>query len=164
VTTTAPETVAQHIGRCFRDSPVIVVGAGQAGLAVSHELTALGIDHVVLERARIGETWRGRWDSFCLVTPNWTLSLPGVPYAGDDPEGFVPRDEIVRYLEEYGSSFGAPARGGVAVDSLKPGPNGGFLLRTSVGDMQAEAVVVCTAPINGRIAPMLRRLSHGMCS
>jgi cation diffusion facilitator CzcD-associated flavoprotein CzcO len=61
------------------DYPVVVVGAGQAGLAVSHELTTLGIDHVVLERARIGQAWRGRWDSFCLVTPNWTMSLPGAP-------------------------------------------------------------------------------------
>lgn len=126
------------------DIPVIVIGAGQAGLAVSHELTALGIDHVILERARIGQAWRRRWDSFCSVTPNWTLSLPGAPYAGDDPEGFVPRDEIVQYLEQYASSFRAPVREGVEVESLQPGLNGGFLLRTSAGDLRAESVVVCT--------------------
>ena len=68
-------------------SPVVVVGAGQAGLAVSYQLTALGIEHVVLERARVGQTWRGLWDSFCLVTPNWTMSLPGAPYAGGLPDG-----------------------------------------------------------------------------
>ena len=85
-----------------------VIGAGQAGLAVSHELTAAGVEHVVLERARVGQAWRGWWDSFCLVTPNWTMSLPGFAYAGDDPEGFVPRDEIVGYLERYASSFGPP--------------------------------------------------------
>jgi putative flavoprotein involved in K+ transport len=124
--------------------PVVVVGAGQAGLAVSYELTALGIEHVVLERARVGQTWRGLWDSFCLVTPNWTMSLPGAPYAGNDPEGFVPRDEIVQYLERYASSFGAPVREGVCVDSLEPGPNGAFLLRTSAGELQAASVVVCT--------------------
>ncbi|TCC55308.1 FAD-dependent oxidoreductase [Kribbella pittospori] len=124
--------------------PVVVVGAGQAGLAVSYELTALGIDHVVLERAQVGQTWRSLWDSFCLVTPNWTMSLRGATYAGDDPEGFVPRDEIVRYLERYASSFGAPVREGVAVDSLEPGPDGEFLLRTSVGELQAATVVVCT--------------------
>jgi putative flavoprotein involved in K+ transport len=124
--------------------PVVVVGAGQAGLAVSHELTTLGIEHVVLERARIGQTWQGLWDSFCLVTPNWTMNLPGAPYQGDDPEGFVPRDEIVRYLQHYASSFGAPVREGVSVDSLEPGPNGGFLLRTSEGELPAAAVVVCT--------------------
>jgi putative flavoprotein involved in K+ transport len=70
------------------DCPVVVIGAGSAGLAVSHELLALGVDHVVLERVRVGESWRRRWDSFCLVTPNWTLRLPGAHYAGDDPEGF----------------------------------------------------------------------------
>jgi putative flavoprotein involved in K+ transport len=125
-------------------SPVVVVGAGQAGLAVSYELTARGIEHVVLERTRIGQTWRGLWDSFCLVTPNWTMSLPGAPYTGDDPEGFVPRDEIVRYLQRYASSFSAPVREGVGVDSLEPGPNGGFLLRTSAGELPAASVVVCT--------------------
>jgi putative flavoprotein involved in K+ transport len=124
--------------------PVVVVGAGQAGLAVSYELTARGIEHVVLERARVGQTWRGLWDSFCLVTPNWTMSLPGAAYAGDDPDGFVPRAEIVRYLEGYASSFGAPVREGVGVDSLESGPDGGFLLRTSAGELTATSVVVCT--------------------
>ena len=126
------------------DARVVVIGAGQAGLAVSHELSGLGVDHVVLERARIGQTWRELWDSFCLVTPNWTMSLPGLPYAGDDPEGFVPRDGIVAYLERYASSFGAPVREGVGVDSLEPGSRARFLLRTSAGDMEAESVVVCT--------------------
>ena len=73
----------------------VVIGAGQAGLATSHELTQAGVEHVVLERARVGETWRNRWDSFCLVTPNWTIRLPGSDYDGDDPDGFMTRDEIV---------------------------------------------------------------------
>ena len=123
---------------------VAVIGAGQAGLAVSHELAGLGAEHVIVERARVGQAWRGRWDSFCLVTPNWTMSLPGRAYAGDDPEGFVPRDEVVGYLERYASSFGAPVQEGVAVESLEPGARGGFLLRTSAGELRAERVVVCT--------------------
>jgi putative flavoprotein involved in K+ transport len=123
---------------------VAVIGAGQAGLAVSHELSERGVGDVVLERARVGQTWRGLWDSFCLVTPNWTMSLPGFPYAGDDPEGFVARDGIVGYLEGYASSFGAPVREGVSVDSLEPGAKHRFLLRTSAGDMEAGSVVVCT--------------------
>jgi putative flavoprotein involved in K+ transport len=123
---------------------VVVIGAGQAGLAVSYELTALGIDHVVLERERIAQTWRGLWDSFCLVTPNWTMSLPGAAYAGDDPEGFVPRHEIVRYLERYASASGAPVREGVGVDRLEPGRMARFLLRTSAGELHADSVVVCT--------------------
>ena len=92
---------------------VAVIGAGQAGLAVSHELATLGVEHVVFERARVGHTWRGRWDSFCPVAPNRTMSLPGFAYAGEDPEGFLPRDEIVGYLERYASSFGAPVQEGV---------------------------------------------------
>src|SRR4030095_540865 len=103
--------------------PVVVVGGGQAGLAVSYELTARGVEHVVLERARVGQTWLGLWDSFCLVTPNWTMSLPGAAYTGDDPAGFVGRDEGVRYLQRDASSFGAPVREGVGVDSLEPGPD-----------------------------------------
>lgn len=141
--------------------PVVVVGAGQAGLAVSSELTVRGIEHVVLERARVGQTWRGLWDSFCLVTPNWTMSLPGAAYAGSDPEGFVPRDEIVRYLQRYAASFGAPVREGVGVDSLEPGCGGGFLLRTSVGKMHAGSVVVCSGayqrPHRPKIATALPR-------
>ena len=121
---------------------VVVIGGGQAGLAVSHELWALGIEHVVLERDRVAETWRGRWDSFRLVTPNWTLDLPGAPYAGDDPDGFAPRDEIVDYLEQYAADL--PVRTGIAVDGLEPGPTGGFLLRTSGGQRTADAVIVCT--------------------
>jgi putative flavoprotein involved in K+ transport len=122
---------------------VVVVGAGQAGLAVSCELTRAGVDHVVLERGRVGETWRGRWDSFCLVTPNWTVQLPGGVYDGDDPDGFMPRDEIVSYLERYAASFGAPVREGVAVTSLRRA-NGGFVLETSEGQVEAEAVVLAS--------------------
>src|SRR5438067_13617987 len=89
---------------------VAVVGGGQAGLATSHELTEAGVEHVVLERGRVGQTWRGRWDTFCLVTPNWMVQLPGGHYDGPDPDGFMPRDEIVGSLERYAGSFGAPAR------------------------------------------------------
>ena len=65
---------------------VVVVGGGQAGLSVSHELTRAGVEHVVLERGRVAQTWRGRWDSFCLVTPNWSLQLPDHAYSGADPD------------------------------------------------------------------------------
>jgi putative flavoprotein involved in K+ transport len=127
-----------------QDQQVVVIGAGQAGLAVSSSLTALDVEHVVLERARVAETWRRRWDSFCLVTPNWTMSLPGAPYSGDDPEGFAPRDEIVGYLERYAADTRTPVSEGVAVTSLEAAPADGFLLRTSAGDLQARRVVVCT--------------------
>jgi cation diffusion facilitator CzcD-associated flavoprotein CzcO len=123
---------------------VVIVGAGQAGLAVSHELTLSGVEHVVLERSRVGRTWRGRWDSFCLVTPNWSVRLPGHPYDGQDPDGFMPRDELVAYLERYAARFEAPVREGVEVTALLPAPDGGFLLETSVGEIAAQEVVLCT--------------------
>lgn len=123
---------------------VVVVGGGQAGLAVSHELADQAIEHVVLERARVAQTWRERWDSFCLVTPNWTVQLPGGGYSGDDPDGFLPRDAIVAHLEGYAASFAAPVREGVSVGSLQPAPAGGFLLTTSAGQICAETVVLCT--------------------
>jgi len=126
------------------DPQVVVVGAGQAGLAVSHELKAASIDHVVLERRRMGHTWRSRWDSFCLVTPNWTMSLPGFPYDGHEPEGFVPRDDIVRYLERYADSFSPPIREGVEVQRLEAGTGGGFRLTTSAGEMESKMVVLAT--------------------
>ena len=104
----------------------VVVGAGQAGLAVSHELSAAGIEHVVLERGRIGQSWRQRWDSFCLVTPNWTVRLPGRSYDGPDPDGFMPRDEIVRTLEKYAGGFRAPVRENVGVAAVESPSDGGF--------------------------------------
>src|SRR5262245_30177071 len=94
---------------------VAVIGAGQAGLSLSYELTHAGIEHVLLERARIGESWRQRWDTFCLVTPNWSMRLPGGQYDGDDPEGFMPRDEIVDHIVQYAKRFAAPVREGVEV-------------------------------------------------
>ena len=121
---------------------VVIVGAGQAGLAVSHELTRAGVAHVVLERGRVGQSWRKRWDSFCLVTPNWFLRLPGHPYDGGDPDGFMLRDEVVAHLERY--AVKAPVREGVEVTELGPGPNGGLLLKTSAGEIVARTVVLST--------------------
>ncbi len=121
---------------------VAVVGGGQAGLATSFELTRHGIEHLVLERDRVGQTWRDRWDTFCLVTPNWSVQLPGFHYAGSDPDGFMPRDEIVAYLEKYAKVVGAPIREGVDVASLDRESR--FLLRTSAGDLRADTVIVAT--------------------
>jgi putative flavoprotein involved in K+ transport len=122
----------------------VIVGAGQAGLAVSHALTLAGVPHTVLERGTVGQTWRGRWDSFCLVTPNWTVRLPGGEYDGDDPDGFMPRDEIVAYLQRYARDFAAPVREGVDVGGLRAADGGGFLLDTSGGPIAADRVVVAT--------------------
>ena len=123
----------------------VVIGAGQAGLAVSRGLRRAGLEHVVLEAAEVGAAWRRRWDSFTLVTPNWTLDLPGHPYAGDDPEGHVPRDEIVAYLEGFAADAG-PVETGVRVDRLGPGSAARFRLETGDGAREADTVVVCTGP------------------
>jgi putative flavoprotein involved in K+ transport len=124
--------------------PVAIVGGGQAGLATSRELTRAGLEHLVLERGRMGETWRNRWDSFCLVTPNWTIQLPDHHYAGPEPDGFMPRDEFVAYLERYAAESQVPIREHVAVMSVESLPGDGFVLRTSAGDIHANAVVLAT--------------------
>ena len=122
---------------------VLVVGGGSAGLAVSRELATRGIEHIVLERGRIGQAWRDRWDSFCLVTPNWTVRLPGGEYAGADPDGFMPRDEIVAYLERYATGLAAPVREGVAVRTIERGRDG-FVALTSADDIRTACVVLAT--------------------
>jgi putative flavoprotein involved in K+ transport len=124
--------------------PVVVIGGGQAGLSISSLLKLRDIEHVVFERERIGHAWRSaRWDTFCLVTPNWQCRLPGYPYAGDDPHGFMVKDEIVRYIEEYAASFGPPVREGVAVTRVSLGRDGrGFAVATSAGDVTCDQVVV----------------------
>src|SRR5262249_42769147 len=109
---------------------VAVVGAGQAGLSLSHELSQAGIEHVGFDRGRVGQSWRGRWDSFCLVIPNWTVQLPGGHYEGDDPGGFMPRDDIVRHLVDYAGGFRAPVREETPVSALGAGDDGGFVLTT----------------------------------
>jgi putative flavoprotein involved in K+ transport len=120
----------------------VVVGAGQAGLAVSHELSRAGVDHVVLEKGKVGQTWRDRWDSFCLVTPNWSVQLPGGEYDGPDPDGFMLRDEVVAHLERYAA--GARVSEGVEVTGLEPLSGAGLRLETSAGEIDASAVVLCT--------------------
>ena len=126
----------------------VVVGAGQAGMAMSRELTARGCEHVVLERARIAERWRTqRWASLRFQFPNWSIELPGARYTGDEPDGFAPRNEIVTWLERYGTSLAAPVRTGVEVMSLSAAAREGrYLLRTTRGQIEALNVVVATGP------------------
>ncbi|MFK0150527.1 MSMEG_0569 family flavin-dependent oxidoreductase [Streptomyces sp. NPDC090493] len=126
---------------------VAVIGGGQAGLSVSHCLRERGIGHVVVEANRVGHEWRERrWDSFCLVTPNWQCNLPGHPYSGGDPDGFMVRDDIVRYLEDYVAAFRPPLVEGVSVTRLRRAPNGVFDVTTTAGEFTADQVVVATGP------------------
>ena len=125
---------------------VVVIGGGQAGLSMSWWLTRRGIDHVVLEAATAGHEWRDRrWDSFCLVTPNWQCALPGFPYDGDDPDGFMVRTEILDYLERFVASFSPPLHEGVRATRLRA-TAGAFEVRTDAGTLTADQVVIATGP------------------
>jgi putative flavoprotein involved in K+ transport len=137
---------------------VVVIGGGQAGLSMSYCLKQHAIDHVVLEKHRLGHEWRERrWDTFCLVTPNWQCKLPGFPYRGDDPHGFMVKDAIVRYLEDYARSFDPPLFEGVTVTGLHADPAGGFQVQTSAGSCHADQVVVATG---GYHVPAIPRLAE----
>ena len=123
---------------------VAIVGAGQAGLATSWYLEQAGVEHLVLEAGRVAETWRSRrWDSFCLVTPNWTVQLPGAPYRGPDPDGFMGRDELVDHFLEWAGSFHAPVREGCRVSALDIDGRD-FVLNMGAESLRARNVVVAS--------------------
>ena len=125
---------------------VAIVGGGQAGLSMSYCLRERGFDHIIFEKNRIAESWRSkRWDSFCLVTPNWQCLLPGFPYNGDDPQGFMQKEDIVQYIEAYAQSFNPPIKEGVEVSSVRKSSSADYFeLTTSLGDFTADQVVVAT--------------------
>lgn len=142
--------------------PVAVIGGGQAGLSMSYYLSREGIDHVVLEKNQIGHSWRKqRWDSFCLVTPNWQCNLPDFPYDGPDPQGFMKKDEIVSYLESFAASFDPPVFEGVGVKLLRKVTHGHFEIQTTQGTFTAEQVVVA---IGGYHKPRIPRLAEKLPS
>ena len=147
-----PVHISRMIRRTFRnqswsnrleETGTVVIGASQAGLATSYELSREGVEHIVLERKEVGNGWHQRWDSFCLVTPNWSVRLPGSPYDGGDPDGFMTRDEIAGYLQRYASSFNAPVREEVNVLGVKRDDKG-FVLEASDGRYRAESLVLAT--------------------
>lgn len=148
--------------------PALVIGAGSAGLSASYHLKERGIEHEVLERSRVADSWASRrWDSFTLVTPNWSVMLPGRPYAGSDPDGYLRRDEVVAHLEGYARAFDLPVRAGVDVRHLRPMDSaGGWELDTSKGHLAAENVIVATGafpeprvlPSSSSLAPRVRQL------
>jgi len=141
------EPAAEHV-------PVVVVGGGQAGLSTSCYLTEAGIHHRILEAKTLANEWRtARWDAFTLVTPNWQCQLPGHPYDGDDPDGFMTRDEVVAYLEGFVKSFDPPVHEGVSVTQLTARRGGGYALTTSAGPLTADAVVVATGGYQVPIVP-----------
>jgi putative flavoprotein involved in K+ transport len=143
---------------------VIVVGGGQAGLSASYFLKRAGIDHLVLEKNTLTHTWRTqRWDAFCLVTPNWQCALPGHPYAGNDPHGFMKKDEIIDYLDGFIQSLDAPVKEHAEVKRVTRNADGTFSVFTSQGQFTADQVVVASGGYHTPIVPrMAERLPRSI--
>jgi putative flavoprotein involved in K+ transport len=125
----------------------VVVGAGHAGLAMSHELTRLGVEHAVLDQGTVASRWKNeRWDTFCLLTPNWATWLPGWHYTGPDPHGFMVKDQIVDYFEDYARSFHAPVRERTSVSSVEMDGGNRYRVMTDRGALSTRCVVAATGP------------------
>ena len=137
----------------------VVIGGGQAGLSLSYYLTQQGRDHVVLEKDRYAESWRSKkWDSFTLVTPNRQMLLPDFEYAGDDPFGFLTRDEVVQFIDDFVVTFDPPLRLGVEAKAVTGTDYGeGFRIETDAGALEASNVVVATGTFQ---RPKLPRFSQ----
>jgi putative flavoprotein involved in K+ transport len=138
---------------------VIIIGGGQAGLSAAWHCREAGLDHLVLERHERFHAWKQqRWDSFCLVTPNWQCQLPGYHYSGPEPHGFMVKSDIIDFVEAYAESFAPPILEHVEVTSLSP-EGEKFHLTTSAGPFTARQVVIATGgyhiPITPRMAERL---------
>ncbi|MBO0718509.1 MAG: NAD(P)-binding domain-containing protein, partial [Rhizobiales bacterium] len=136
----------------------VVVGGGQAGLSVSHYLTTHAIEHVVLEQADLpGDAWRShRWDSFTLNTPRWQSRVPGARYGADDPDGFMPKQEIVAHLEALASRL--PVRTRTRVASITPDQRGDYVVKIDGGEtISARNVVMATGLYQTPKIPRLAR-------
>lgn len=142
----------------------VVVGAGHAGLVMSWFLRQAGREHIVLDRREtLGGGWQDRWDEFCLVTPNWSTSLPGFDYSGPDPDGFMARDEVVARVARYAEVVGAPVQLATEVRRLtaRDGSGGGFRLDTDRCTVEAREVVVATG---GYHVPKVPPMAAGLPS
>jgi putative flavoprotein involved in K+ transport len=129
----------------------LIVGAGQAGLATSYWLTQRGIEHTVLERGRVGESWRSRrWDSFALNAPNWIFRLPGYSYAGPEPDAFMLRDQLAAEFEGYARLINAPVEEQVEVSRVTRNDDGTYFVATTDGAVTAKAVVAATGAYQSR--------------
>ena len=127
---------------------VVVIGAGHSGLAMSHCLRARSIEHVVLERGEIANSWRHeRWDSLRLLTPNWLSRLPDYQYSGTDPDGYMSVDEVVDFVSDYALAIDAPVRTKTKVTAVAP-MDIGYRVRTDRGDWLCRAAVIASGACN----------------
>jgi putative flavoprotein involved in K+ transport len=142
----------------------VVVGAGHTGLAMSSHLAARSIDHVVLERGEVAHSWRTqRWDSLRLLTPSWMTGLPGAPYDGDDPDGFLSAVEVADLVAGYADASAAPVLTGTTVTSVRPGVQG-FDVETDQGHWHTQAVVLATGTTRSVVPAIARRLPEAVTS
>lgn len=136
----------------------VVIGGGQAGLAMSHHLRQHSREHIVLERHQVAERWRSeRWDSLYFQLPNRWLELPGKAYDGSDPEGFSPKADVLRFLLDYAREIAAPVRTGVEVIALRQNVDESYLVETSEGAIEARHVVIATGPFQHALIPNFSR-------
>src|SRR3954447_18040979 len=134
-------------------STVVIIGAGHAGLAMSRRLTDRSIDHVVLERGEVANSWRTeRWSSLRLQTPNWQTRLPGARYEGDDPDGFLSMPELIGFLDDYAAAVAAPVLTDVNVTSVRAAGNG-YEVTTNQGVWSCASVVVASGACNQAVVP-----------
>ena len=132
----------------------VIVGGGQAGLSMSYHLSRLGRPHVILERARIGESWRSqRWDSLMFQFPNWAIRLAGHGYQSDDPNGFVHKDEVVKFLENYARLIQAPIRCGTRVEAVRQARSGRFIVEAADALFETDNVVAATGSYHDPLIP-----------
>ena len=132
----------------MRCTTTIIIGAGQAGLAMSRHLTEMSVEHVILERGQVANSWRKeRWDSLRLLTPNWQSRLPGFAYAGPNPDEFRTMPETIDFLAGYAAAFNAPVETETTVLSVLPDSEG-YVVKTSQGDWRCRTLVIASGACN----------------
>jgi len=142
-----------------RSVTVVVIGGGHNGLSMSRQLSTRGVDHVVLERGEVANSWRTqRWDSFTLLTPNWQTRLPGSVYDGDDPDGFMNAGEIASFIADYGEAVSAPLHTGVEVTATSASA-GGYEVTTTDGAWRCRCVVLASG---GSSVPNIPAIADGV--
>jgi len=147
----AAKPCSQH--RFGRAVDVVVIGAGHSGLAMSHELAARSIDHVVLERGEVANSWRHeRWDSLRLLTPNWLTRLPGFAYEGNAPGAFMTMPEVIDFIKRYADFLSAPVRRNTNVTAVEP-TDDGYCVQTDAGAWRCRAVVMASGAFNKPCVP-----------
>jgi putative flavoprotein involved in K+ transport len=139
----------------MRRTTCLIIGAGQAGLAMSRHLTTLAIDHVLIERGQVANSWRTeRWDSLRLLTPNWQSRLPGYHYSGDAPHGFRTMAQTIDFLDDYARDIAAPVETETSVTSVEP-LDTGYRVRTGQGDWSCRTLVLASGACNIASTPRL---------